>query len=237
MRSLLLIVAASLVPAAAWPCAAPPPMRSVLSLVTAPGATLPADGAILVSRHEVYAKGADDHDEHWKVHDLDGRDVAFTVEDLGSSVERWVITKAADRDLVILDEAGKRIATLHQDKAKSPSVAAPNPASLTATTSLAEARAMQMGVAGSAMTLVLGGDPPTGARFLTIAITGSGARAHSAIAPKPNQRTFESTAYAHKSCSRSGVEPLFSGEKVELTWVDDLGRRSAATQITATKQH
>jgi hypothetical protein len=214
-------------------------MRSVLSLVTAPDATLPADGAILVSRHEVYARGQEREvrDEHWKLHDKNGHDVAFTVEDLGSSVERWVITRAADRDLVVLDEAGKKIATLHQTTAKSPSVAAPNPTSLTATTSLAEAHATQMGVAGSAMTLVLGGDPPADARFLTIAITGSGARVHSAIAPKPNQRTFESTAYAHKSCSRGGVEPLFSGERVALTWIDSLGRRSAATQITATKQH
>jgi hypothetical protein len=210
-------------------------MRSVLALVTAADATIPAEGAILVSRREVYAKGDNEADEHWKVHDSAGREIAFTIEDLGSSVERWVLTTTKDRDLLIVDETGKQIAKLHQTKAKSPSVAAPNAASLTATTSLAEARAMQMGVAGSAMTLVLGGDPPPDARFLTIAITGSGARAHSAIEPKPHQRTFEATAYAHKSCSRGGVEPLFSGERVALTWIDSLGRRSAATQITAAK--
>jgi hypothetical protein len=209
----------------------------MLALVTAPDATLPADGAILVSRREVPAKDRGENDEHWKVHDSRGRDIGFEVEDLGSSVERWVLTTSADRDLVILDEAGKQIATLHQTKTKSPSVGAPNAISLTSTTSLDDARTMQMGVPGSAMALVLGTDPPADARFLTIAITGSGARVHSAIAPKPDQRKFEATAYAHKSCSRGGVEPLFSGEHVTLTWIDSLGRRSAATQITATKQH
>lgn len=210
-------------------------MRSTLELVTAPGATLPADGAILVSRHEVVAKD-DKPDEQWKVRDGNGHDVPFTAEDLGSSVERWVPTTAVDRDLLIINEAGKTIATLHQTKAKSGRVAAPQATSLTATTSLADAYTMRMGVPGSTMTLVLGSDPPADARFLAIAITGSGARVQSAVEPTAHQRKFESTTYTHKSCSRGGPVPLYSGEHVALTWIDTLGRRSAATQITATKQ-
>jgi hypothetical protein len=212
-------------------------MRSVLTLVTAPGATLPADGAILVSRREVSSRGQDEADEHWKLRDGNGRAVGFKVEDLGSSVERWVPATAADRDLVILDEAGKQIATLHQTKAKSASLAAPKALALTSTTSLADANTMQMGVPGGTTTLELGTDPPADARFLTIEITGSGARVHSSIAPTGQQRKFVATSYAHKSCARGGPEPIFIGEHVAVSWVDSLGRRSAAAQITATKQH
>jgi hypothetical protein len=209
----------------------------MLTLVTAPGATLPADGAILVSRREVTAKGDHESDEHWKLRDGAGHEVVFKVEDLGSSVERWIPTTAADRDLVIFDEAGKQVATLHQTKASASRLAAPKALSLESTTSLADARAMQMGVPGGTTTLELGTDPPADARFLTIAITGSGARVHSSIAPTAQQRTFVATSYAHKSCSRGGPEPIFIGEHVAVSWVDRLGRRSAAAQITATKQH
>ncbi|MEP6864071.1 MAG: hypothetical protein ABJE66_25810 [Deltaproteobacteria bacterium] len=238
MRSLLFIVIASLVPvSAAWPCAAPPPMRSVLQLVTAPNATLPGDGAILVTRHEVAAKGVHDGDEHWKLRDAAGHDVVFEVEDLGSSLERWIPATSADRDLVIVDEAGKKIATLHQTKVKSPGPAAPRALSLTSTASLADASVMQMGVPGGTTTLELAADPPADARFLTIEITGSGARVHSSIAPTAQQRKFVATSYAHKSCARGGPGAIFIGEHVAVRWVDSLGRRSSAAQITATKQH
>src|ERR1700753_3922436 len=108
MRSLVLIAATLLGSASvAWPCAAPPPMRSVLELVTAPGATLPANGAILVTRTEVPDRGGNgpDRDDAWTLQDGAGHDVDFTVEELCSSVERWVPQGAEDRDLVILDRA------------------------------------------------------------------------------------------------------------------------------------
>lgn len=240
MRSLLFIVIASLVPAAtAWPCARPPPMRSELALLTPADATLPGDGAILVVRREVPARNRDaaDRDAQWKLEDGNGHEIAFTVEDLGSSVERWVPSSAADRELVLRDEAGKRVATLHQTKATSGRLAAPRPKSLTSTVSLAEARTMTMGVPGGTMKLELSADAPADTRFLTIAISGSGARAHSAITPAEHQRAFEATSYAHKSCARGGPGPIFAGERVALTWVDQLGRRSPAAQLTATKQH
>ena len=211
-------------------------MRSVLELVTAPNATLPADGAILVTRSEAPAR-ENERDEQWKLQDGNGHDVPFRAELLGGSAERWVPTTTADRDLVIVGTAGKKIATVHQTKTKSPALAAPKAVSLTSTTSLADAHAMRMGVPGSAVALVLASDPPADARFLTIAITGDAPRVHSVFEAKPNQRKFEITTYAHKSCASGGPEPLFAGEHVALTWVDSLGRRSAATQITATKQH
>lgn len=240
MRSLLFVVIASLLPAStAWPCARPPPMRSELVLVTAAQATIPADGAILVMRREVPARDgrAFDSDEHWQLKDGSGHEVAFTIEDLGSSVERWIPRGAADRDLVIIDEAGKKVAELHQTKASSSGLAAPKTRSLMTTTSRDDARAMSMGVPGGSMKLELAGDPPADARYLTIAITGSGARAHSAIAPAASQREFTSTSYPHKSCARGGPGPIFIGERVALTWVDALGRRSTPANVTATKQH
>ena len=238
MRSFLLVVIASLLPAAAaWPCAQPPPMRSELTLVTAADATLPADGAILVARHDAPVRGnLREGDEHWTIKDGDGHDVTFTVEDLGSSIERWVPKGAADRDLVILDEAGKQIALLHQTKASSARLAAPQPRSLTSTTSMDDAQKMPSGVPGGTTKLELSADPPADARFLAIAITGRAARVHSAVVPTANQRTFEATYYAHKSCMRGGPAPIFIGERVGLTWIDGLGRRSAVAQVTATKQ-
>jgi len=213
-------------------------MRSELTLVTAADATLPADGAILVTRHETPSRGRNaDTDEHWKLQDGDGHDVEFVVEDLGSSVERWVPKGAADRDLVILDEAGKQIAKLHQTKASSAKLAGPRPGSLTSTTGMDDARKMPSGVPGGTNQLELAGDPPAGAVYLTLAITGRAARVHSAIAPAAKQRKFEETYYAHKSCMGGGSAPIFIGEHVGLTWVDALGRRSAVAQVTATKQH
>ena len=240
MRSSLFVVIASLVPAtAAWPCARPPPMRSELTLVTAADATLPADGAILVTRQETPTRdrNADDGDEQWTLQDGDGHAVEFEVEDLGSSVERWVPKGAADRDLVIVDATGKQIAKLHQTKGSSAKLARPRPASLTSTTSMNDARKMPSGVPGGINTLELAGDPPTGAVYLTLAITGTAARVHSAIAPAAKQRKFEETYYPHKSCTGGGSAPIFVGEHVGLTWVDALGRRSAVAQVTATKQH
>jgi hypothetical protein len=213
-------------------------MRSELVLLTAPDATLPADGAILVSRREVEVRdrAEADEDEKWKVKDGQGHDVALTNEDLGSAIERWVPTSAADRDLVIFDHAGKKIATLHQTKARSGHLAAPQPKSLTSDASLSDQHSIPMGVPGGSMSLELGDDPPADARFLTIAITGTGARVHSAFKLTGQQRKFEATAYAHKSCSRGGPAPIFIGEHVALTWVDSLGRRSAVAAATVAKQ-
>ena len=238
MRSFLFVVIASLLPAVtAWPCARPPPMRSELTLVTAADATLPADGAILVTRHDAPIRGSSsDGDEHWTINDGDGHDVTFTVEDLGSSVERWVPKGAADRDLVIVDEAGKEIAKLHQTKASSGKLAAPKPRSLTSTTSMDDARRMPSGVPGGTTKLELAADPPAEARFLAIAITGHAARVHSSVVPTAAQRIFKFTSYSHKSCMRGGPAPIFIGERVGLTWIDGLGRRSAVAQVTATKQ-
>jgi len=212
-------------------------MRSELTLVTAADATLPADGAILVTRREVPVRNATrDTDEHWTLQDGDGHDVAYAIEDLGSSVERWVPQGAADRDLVILGEDGNQIARIHQSKTSSPKLARPRPSSLSSTTSMADARKIPSGVPGGTTTLELSVDPPADARYLTIAITGSGARVHSAVAPTDKQRKFETTTYAHKSCMRGGPGPILIGDHIGLTWVDALGRRSAVAQITATKR-
>jgi len=236
MRSLLLITLAFLLPVSvAWPCAQRPPMRNELSLVTAADTTIPGDGAILVTRHEVPTRGRDgdaDFDERWTVKDGEGHDVALTVEILGGGVERWQPKVPADRDLVILDEAGKEIAKLHQTKAKSRALAAPRAKSAKSTTLMEDRRKMMSGVPGGTTTVELGQDPPADARFLAIAVTGSGAFAHSALAPTPGSRTLEWTTHTHKTCAGGGVESLVVGQHIALAWIDGLGRRSAPAALT-----
>jgi hypothetical protein len=208
-------------------------MRNELVLLTAPDATVPGDGAILVTRRAVASGGRDgDHDARWTVKDAAGHDVALTVEILGSGVECWQPKIAADRDLVISDEAGMAIATLHQTKAKSGTVTAPRAKSVKSTTRMEDLRRMMSGVPGGTTTLELAQDPPTDARFLTIAVTGSGAFAHSAIEPTAAKRTFEWTTYSHKSCAPAGIESLVVGQHIAITWIDGLGRRSSATPLT-----
>lgn len=238
MRSLLFIVLASLIPSIAWPCAQPPPMRSELVLLTAPDATIPGDGAILVTRREVQATGPNgEHDARWTVKDGGGHEVALTVEILGSGVERWQPKTAADRDLVIADEAGKQIAKLHQTRAKSGPLAAPRAKSLKSTLTMDDVRKMQSGVPGGGTTLELDQDPPTDVRLLTIAVTGTGAYAHSAVQPTAGKRAFEWTSYSHKSCARGGIESLIVGQQIAITWIDGLGRRSPATALTVGRRH
>ncbi len=239
MRHLLIVVVALLTPiGVAWPCRPPPPMRSVMVLLTAPDATLPADGAILVTRHDVPAntRAGGDHDVRWVVKDGAGADVKLTVEALGSGIERWIPADPADRDLLIRDDAGTLIATLHQTAAASKThLAAPKASRFDST--LGRNGALREGVPGGAATLVLGQDPPTGARFLAVAIsTGSETMPHSASALPAARRTFDFSTYAHKSCAGGGSAPIFIGQHIAMTWVDDLGRRSDRATVTVRRR-
>ncbi|CAN5251223.1 hypothetical protein BH11MYX1_BH11MYX1_43740 [soil metagenome] len=210
-------------------------MRSELVLVTAPDAVIPADGALLVGRREVEPDGKQG-DAHWTVKDASDHVVAIVVEDLGSDLERWQLGSVADRDLRILDEAGTLIAKVHQSAHRGPgTLASPAPSRFTSTLRR-DARAPTYGVPGSTTKLVLGRASPTGAQYLTIAVVGTGGHAHSSLVPTANQRTFETTTSAGKSCAFTGPGPLAVGQRVALTWVDVLGRRSAATEVTISKQ-
>jgi hypothetical protein len=237
MRSLWFIILASLVPTSAWPCAQPPPTRSELVLLTATDATLPGDGAILVTRRDVKAESRFEPDVRWTVKDAAGHVVALQIEDLGSGIERWHPTSPADRELVIRDPAGKLVAKLHQTRAKAKSAAldAPRAKRLESTTTIDDVRKFTDGVPGSATSLELAQDAPADAKYLVIAVTGTGAYAHSALAPKPSQHTFEWSTYAHKNCMHVGPAPILVGQQVALTWIDSLGRRSPATEVTVEK--
>lgn len=236
MRSLVIVLACVL-PSVAFPCAPPPPTRSELALLTAPDTTLPADGAILVSRHEVIATGPrGDRDEQWKVKDGEGREVALVVESLGSGIERWQPKNAAERDLVISREDGTQVAKLRQSVAKSAVLAAPKAKSVRSTIDLDEIRKASSGPPGGATTLELTQDPPAEAKLLVVAVTGNGAYAHSATAPIAGKRTFEWVSYAQKRCAGGWIESLVVGQHIAITWIDELGRRSAATSLTVTKQ-
>lgn len=233
MRNLLLILSITLTSAApAWPCQPPRPMRSKLVLVTAPDAVLPADGAILVRREQVPAP-EDQPDVQWTVKDGSGNVLSYRVEDLGSGLERWSLPSVAEREIDIFDDAGKPLATLHQTAARGTTkLAAPVAKNFKSTLGIAEVRAFRMGTPGGTATLELGQDPPTDVRYLTIAVAGDGGFAHSAIELTRKQRKFETTSYSHKSCTSSGPDPVLVGQRIALTWIDALGRRSPAVQIT-----
>lgn len=236
MRPLLSVVLAWFVPVSvAWSCPAPQPTRSELILLTAATATLPPDGAILVTHRQVAIQN---HTEAtstaWTVRDAAGRKIKLTVEDLGSGVERWIPASPATRTLVILDETGKRIATLHQTKANSTEpLSAPTARSISSSVSLDQARVFP-GVIGGTTVVELSKDPPAHGRFLAIAITGASGYVHSAMELRSaSQRTFQATSYARKSCASSrGPGPLFIGQHVGLRWIDELGRVSPTTQVT-----
>jgi hypothetical protein len=213
-------------------------MQSELVLLTKADATLPADGAILVTHRDVLMNGPLARGARWVVNDGSGAKVEITVEDLGSAIERWIPKTPADRDLVIRDEAGTLVATLHQTAAPSKGqLAAPKVRSFTSTTRLDANVGGGEGVAGASTKLELVQDPPTGTRFLAIAITnGADSYAQSALVPTAAKRKFEATTYAHKSCARGGPTPVFIGQHVALSWIDELGRRSTSTKVTVQKQ-
>jgi hypothetical protein len=163
--------------------------------------------------------------------------VKITVEDIGSSVERWVPASTADRDLVITDESGKRIATLHQSKTRSTTtIAAPTVRSFKSTANLDEAKKFP-GVMGGATTLELANDPPASVRFLSISIAAETSYVHSSVvATSFKKRILQTATYSRKSCAHGGPGPVFIGQHVELRWVDELGRRSAPGAATISKQ-
>lgn len=243
MRLLTLAIVSSLVPPSiASACQPQPPMRSELVLLTAKDATLPADGAILVSHRNVPADGGVGIGDgigdasQWTVTDGSGASVKLRVEDLGSGIERWVPASAADRELVILDAAHKQVATLHQTKARrAERLPAPVVRSLRSTTTVDQLRSFR-GIAGGTSQLVLSSDPPTSPGYLVVGIAGATPYAHAAIAPaSATQRTFEETTYARKSCAPGGPGPLLVGQRVRLSWVDELGRRSSTTEVTVSR--
>ncbi|MEO8453357.1 MAG: hypothetical protein ABI647_26450 [Gemmatimonadota bacterium] len=200
-------------------------------LVTAPDAVLPADGAIVVRRHEVVANRMA-NDEQWTVKDGNGHAVTVAAEVLGGGYERWLPAGPAERDLVIFNGAGKRVAKLHQTATKSPALQVLRAASAKSTLSMDDLRKFEAGVPGGATTLELAQDLPAEAQLFIVAITGSAPRAYTAIAPTTERRKFEWASYAHKSCARGGLEPLVIGEHIALTWIDSVGRRSAVTALT-----
>lgn len=228
MKAILLVM---LVPATAWPCQPRPPSHQQLVLLTAAGATLPADGAILVTRREL--PGETDDEDAWTVEDGTGKRVEITAEDLGSDLERWVPASPADRDLVIRNAKHAVVATLHQTSQHPAALAAPSVRGMRSSVVPKDLHMPQGGVPDASTKLELGKDLPASARYVTIAIAGTGAHAHSAVAA--GARTFEATTYAHKSCADVGPGPIAVGQRVSITWVDDLGRRSPATTAAVAK--
>lgn len=227
MRAALLIIAALSPPA--WPCQPHPPPEMELTLITSPDATLPLDGAILVKRHEA-THHAGPISRSFTIVDGRGRAVGIDIDALGGGLERWVPRAPTVRDLVIRDQSGTKIATLHQNREKPAALASPSVQRVTTT---AELRSSPVpGIPGGTATFVLDADPPPDAR-LAIFVTGRYSRAHAVVEPASGQREVSTEAPASKGCGRVTISPIYVDEDVSLTWVDNRGRRSKPTTIKA----
>ena len=91
-----------------------------------------------------------------------------------------------------------------------------------------------MVIPGAEVALTLAGPAPAGAIFLTIATAGRDPLPLVVLPVTAGQRTFALVTYTRKGCS--GGEPtLFIGDRLQLTWIDGHGRRSAPTKVTVAR--
>ncbi|MEZ4402949.1 MAG: hypothetical protein R3B06_23205 [Kofleriaceae bacterium] len=232
--TLALATAAALALHAAAPahaCPGRPPTVDTLTLLTAPGATIPADGALLVQRGHAMDHDGTGAGAAWTIRRADGAAVAVTVEALGGGVERWVLAPTARGRLEIVDASGASVGTVERTAQRGARLAGPRARALTSTITARVSRSFP-GVPGGTTALTLARPAPAGVRYLAVALVDAGGYPQAAWPAAPGQQRFASTTYAHKSCAGNGVSPLVAGQRVELSWVDEFGRRSRPARAT-----
>ena len=220
MTRLLLFVA--FVTAATPAFACPPPRPGVvrLTLATPDGTTIPADGALLVTRGEDY----DTEGDAWTVRTTDGTAVAVTIEPLADGLERWKLAPG-DRDLELVDAKGAVVRRFHQSTTTGAALAAPK---LKRLVSSADGKPMRFpGVAASHVRLDLSSAPPSRALFLLADMPAAGTDPIPWLALPPSTH-HERTTPAHKSCS-PGPAPVTAGMKLRFRWLTADGRLSKAS--------
>jgi hypothetical protein len=216
--------------ASAHACPAPPPMATVLRLVTPGGTTLPPDGALLVERTRVQRHGAQG-DQTWTVRVKGGAAVAVTSESLGMNLERWVLAGSGDRELEVVDSKGKVLATVRQHTQKVAPLPAPSLTSMTST----HARGTPPtpgGMPAFTMIATLARKPPADARYLAVSLDSANGMVATTFPIAGQQMRFESKSFGGKNCGYGGgAYPIAAEERVSLFFVDAMGRRSAAAKL------
>ncbi len=213
-------------------CPAPRPTAARLTLVSATDAPVAADGGLLIER--AFVSSADfGADETWALQTPDGQPVAVEVVQLGSDLERWRIVDDRERDLQLVDGAGKVVQALHQRRGGGGRLAGPKVRRMTSTTARG-GRLPSNAIAGAEVKLILAGPAPAGAVFIAIATAGRDSTPLVVLPVTAGQRAFELMSYTRKGCS-DGPPTLFIGDRLLLTWLDGGGRQSRATTVKVTR--
>lgn len=205
-----------------WACPPPSPDRDrvVLTLVTPDGATIGADGALVVKR-------AGYGDDGWTVRTVQGAAVTVEVQPLADGLERWRLAGAADRELEIVDGAGAVVAHVQQRARARTAMPAPRVRRLTST---AQGHGMApYGVPASSMVLDLVAAPPVGATTLVAELVSGDTASGWFVMPVTATRRFARETYAHKGCA-PGPSPVMAGSALRFAWLDGSGRLSRFTR-------
>ena len=203
-----------------------PPPSHKLALVTAADAVLPPDGALVVRRIEVAGGPAPKADEAWIVRS-GGRTLTVTVDAFAGGFERWAVPEGAD-PLEIVDESGKVIATIARSAPSATPLPAPQVARLTSNTAR-KTVAPVMGILGAIVTVQLRRPAPTGALLV---VTGAGGLPYFTWPTTVDGKRFRAESYTRKSCTGGGPPTTFIGDRLNLRWLDPLGRISRPAQVT-----
>jgi hypothetical protein len=231
MRSILVFAILTMVGPATSACPAPRPTVDQLTLVTASGTAIPSDGGLLVQRNRIMANARGD-DAAWTVREKGTRTaVAVTIDPLGDRYERWTFATAADRELEIVNRAGKVIAVVQQRAAAAGKLPAPRAERMTSTL-VDRNRSHAMAIPAATMVAQVAGKPAS-ARLLVVMYEDQQA-AWPVHAFDATAAAFEWIVYGGKGCG-GGSMPLAVGDRVSLAWIDAAGRRSPATRVVVAK--
>ena len=211
-------------------CPGPQPTATVLQLLTAADAVIPPDGALLVERTFVTAGPRAVGDEEWTLRTHDGAAVGYEVEPVSDSVERWRLTSPGTDDVEIVDQTGTVIGVVHRGRASSAPLRAPLVRRVTSTAARGTA-VPPMGVLGANVVVTLVRPPPAAARFLVLASAGVDAYPHFTPAVVAGKVRYQQLTYTRKACS-GGPPSTLIGDRMSVSWIDGLGRRSRARVVT-----
>lgn len=214
-------------PPAADACAPPQPTAARVAAVDPPADGIPADGALIVRRTHVPASNAT-KDGTLELRTKAGAKIAVTVELLGSDLERWRLAGDLDRDVELVDDAGKVVQVIRQRRGAAAKLAPPRIKALTSTTS--RKAAVPKGIAGATVRIVLAAALPANARYVALDLAGAMPVAVFPVAA--GQVDFSFVTHSRKSCS-PGPPSVLIGDRVALSWIDDHGRRSPLVERVA----
>ena len=224
--ALATVAAALLAPALALACPPPPPMAERLVLATPDGATIPADGALLVGQVEEYATNrAPRRGPDLTVRVAGGATLTPTIEYLADGAQRWRLPGAAPRDLEVIDADGKVIAHIHQAAAAG---ALPPPKVKRLTSTIASGEGVPYGIPASHAVIELAAAPAGLTLVAEVVDVGVWFTA------APTGRRVVHDTYASKGCG-GGPRPVVAGTRMRFAWLATDGRMSAWSKPATVK--